>query len=140
MWAGYQGEIERHRYHPPHDGEICMICPEKDHCVAEFFFSPNEHETYLGMIPLHTRLAKQLLARIRPLVEAGFENDKNRFNLGGFFLNSLEIARVLSYLADACSILTITAEFRSHHGRLPKKADQQTKRQLELPFGPSRRR
>ena len=140
IWERYAMEIERHLYHPPDEGEICMICPEKNHCESEFFFSPNEHETYLGMIPLHSRLAKQLLVRIRPLVEAGFETDKNRFNLGGFFLNSLEIARVLSYLADACNLLTITAEFRRHHGKRLKKADQQSKRQLELPFGIPKRR
>jgi hypothetical protein len=140
IWERYAMEIENHLYHPPDEGEICMICPEKNQCESEFLFSPNEHETYLGMIPLHSRLAKQLLVRIRPLVEAGFETDKNRFNLGGFFLNSLEIARVLSYLADACNILTITAEFRTHHGKRLKKADQQSQRQMELPFGPSRSR
>lgn len=139
-WERYVIETGSHLYYPPDEGEICMICPEKSQCEIQFTFYPEEHEAYLGMIPLHSRLAQQLLVRIRPLVEAGFETDKNRFNLSGFFLNSLEIARTLSYLADACNILTITSEFRSHHGRRLKKADQQSKRQLELPFGPSRRR
>jgi len=39
-------------------------------CEKEFGIPPDYHETFFGLIPLHTRLAKQLLNRIRPLVEA----------------------------------------------------------------------
>jgi hypothetical protein len=140
IWECYVSHEKGHLYHPPSRGDICMICPEKNPCQKEFRFPPDDHETFLGMIPLHSRLAKQLLARIRPLVEAGFEADKNRFNLSGFFINSLELACTLSYLADACNILTLAAEFRSHHGRRYKEVDRQSLRQLELPLGPPKRR
>jgi len=140
IWERYLRHQNSHLYHPPAHGEICMICPDQKLCPQEFRFSPDLHETFLGMIPLHSRLAKQLLTRIRPLVEAGFEADKNRFNLSGFFINSLELARTLSYLADACNILTLTAEVRSHHGRRCKEVDRRSLRQLELPFGPPKRR
>jgi hypothetical protein len=140
IWERYLRHEKSHRYHAPSHGDICMICPDQNQCPQEFRFSPDDHETFLGMIPLHSRLAKQLLARIRPLVEAGFEADKNRFNLSGFFINRLELARTLSYLADACNILTLTAELRSHHGRRCKEVDRQSRRQLELPFGPPKRR
>lgn len=140
IWERYVRHEKSHLYHPPSHGELCMICPEQKLCPQEFRFPPDDHETFLGMIPLHSRLAKQLLARIRPLVEAGFEADKNRFNLSDFFINSLELARTLSYLADACNILTLTAKLRSHHGWRYQKVDRQSRRQLELPLGPAKKR
>jgi hypothetical protein len=140
IWERYVIEEFSHLYYPPPEGEICMICPEQSRCEKEFRFPPDYHETFFGLIPLHSRLAKQLLVRIRPQVEAGFETDKNRFNLSGFFINSLELARTLSYLADACNILTFTAELRSHHGRRYQKVDRESRRQLELPFGDQKRR
>ena len=140
VWDHYVIEEFSHLYYPPPEGDICMICPEQSRCKKEFWLPPEKHETFFGLIPLHSRLAKQLLVRIRPLVEAGFETDKNRFNLSGFFINSLELARTLSYLADACNILTITADLKAHHGRRYKKVDRQSRCQLELDFGPHKRR
>jgi len=140
IWDGYVIEKNSHLYYPPAEGEICAICPEQSRCKKEFLFPPGSHETFFGLIPLHSRLAKQLLSRIRPLVEAGFETDKNRFNLNGFFKNSLDLARTLSYLADACNILTITADLKTNHGRRYKKVHRQSRRQLELDFGPQKRR
>jgi hypothetical protein len=140
IWERYVIEEFSHLYYPPAEGEICMICPEQSRCKKEFRFPPEYHETFFGLIQLHSRLAKQLLVRIRPQVEAGFETDKNRFNPSGFFLNSLELARTLSYLADACNILTLTADLRSHHGRRYKMVDRQSRRQLVLDFGPHKRR
>lgn len=46
-------------------------------------------------------LANRLLTKIRPLVEQGNEEDKHRFGLESFFVNSLKLARVLSLLADS---------------------------------------
>jgi hypothetical protein len=109
IWDRFVDDKNGHLYYPPHDGEICMICPEQTGCEKEFRFSPNVQETFFGLIPFHSRLSKELLQYIRPLVEAGNEADKHRFNLSGFFMNSLELARTLSYLADACNILTLTA-------------------------------
>jgi hypothetical protein len=140
IWDRYLLRQNRHRYHPPAHGDICRICPEAKTCPQEFHFSPEDDETFLGMIPLSSRLAKRLLSRIRPLVEAGFEADKNRFNLSGFFINSLELAQTLSYLSDACNILTLTADLRSHHGRRCNEIDRRTLRQPELPFGPPKHR
>ncbi len=140
IWDRYVSEEFSHLYYPPAEGDICMICPEQSQCKKEFRFSPGRHETFFGLIPLHSRLATQLLSRIRPLVEAGFETDKNRFNLNGFFKNSLDLVRTLSYLADACNILTITADLKAHHGRRYKKVHRQSRRQLELDFGPHNRR
>ena len=140
IWDRYVIEEFSHLYYPPPQGDICMVCPEQSQCKKEFRFPPDCHETFFGLIPLHSRLAKQLLVRIRPQVEAGFETDKNRFNLSDFFINSLELARTLSYLADACNILTLTAEVRSHHGRRYKRVDRQSRRQLVLDFGPHKRR
>lgn len=134
-WKGYVRESKPHLYQPPAEGEICALCPEQGACEKRFHFRPEEHETFFGLIPLHTRLAQQLLKRIRPLVEPGFDADKNRFSLSGFFINSLELARTLSYLADACNILLQTAQVRTHHGRRYHEADRSLRRQLPLDFG-----
>lgn len=140
IWDRFVDDKNGHLYYPPHDGEICMICPEQTGCEKEFRFSPNVHETFFGLIPLHSRLSKELLQYIRPLVEAGNEADKHRFNLSGFFMNSLELARTLSYLADACNILTLTAAARLNHGRRYRKMDRLSRCQLELDFNRPRHR
>jgi len=140
IWQEYVKAENHHYYLAPEEGEICSLCPDQTRCDKEFAIPPEEHETFFGLIPLHTRLARQLLARIRPQVEAGFEADKNRLHLREFFINSLELARTLSYLADACNILLLTAELRSDHGRRYKMTDRQSRRQLLLDFGPSNAR
>jgi hypothetical protein len=35
-------------------------------------------EHHFGIMPLHTKVSQRLLREIRPQVESGFENDKNK--------------------------------------------------------------
>ena len=46
-----------------------------------------------------------MLQQIRPQVERGFENDKNKLHLNRFFTNSLKMTRVVEYLSNASQIL-----------------------------------
>lgn len=125
---------QHHLYLKPDEGQECQSCPLLSHCPQEFWFSPEVHETYLGAQPLHTKLAQQLLRYARPVVEAGFSEDKNRFMLKSLFINSLSLAEFASLLVDSAKLLTTLTRLKSSHGKQIKRASRKLLDQLKLPF------
>jgi hypothetical protein len=66
------------------------------------------------MILFHPTVAQRSLQQVRPQVEKGFEHDKNKLSLNRFFADSLERAKILGYLADACQNLLLFAEMKTY--------------------------
>lgn len=125
---------QKHLYLKPERGLECSHCPFSSACPHEFWFSPEIHETYLGAVPLHTRLAQKLLQFARPLVEPSFSEDKNRFMLKSLFINSLDLAEFVSLLVDSAKLVTTLARLKHAHGKQLKKASAQLLDQLKLPL------
>lgn len=136
MHDHFDWKEQRHLYLKPDDGIACDYCPSRAACPNEFWFSPDIHETYLGAQPLHTKLAQQLLRYARPIVEAAFSEDKNRFMLKSLFINSLSLAEFASLLVDSAKLLTTLAHLKSNHGKQTKRASRQLLDQLILPLFP----
>ena len=113
-WDGYDPDTETHRYIAPTDHAACKICRLHGSCYQERSIHPSTDEHRFGIIPLHTQVAQRLLQQIRPQVERGFENDKNKLSLNRFFANSLKIAKIIGYLTDACQILLLFAEMKTN--------------------------
>jgi hypothetical protein len=113
-WDGYDLDTEMHRYIAQADHPACQDCRLHVSCYQEIFISPLIDEHRFGIIPLHTKVAQRLLQQIRPQVERGFENDKNKLSLNRFFANSLKIAKIIGYLTDACQILLLFAEMKTN--------------------------
>lgn len=109
-WDCYNSETEMHRYITPVDNPVCISCWSYGNCYQESSVSPSTDEHYFGIIPLHAKVSQRLLQEIRPRVERGFENDKNKLYLNRFFVNSLKLARIIGYLSDACQILFLFSD------------------------------
>ena len=77
-WDGYDWDTEMHRYLAQRDHPACQDCRLHGSCYQEISISPLIDEHRFGIIPLHTKVAQRLLQQIRPQVERGFENDKNK--------------------------------------------------------------
>ena len=80
-WDGYDPETETHRYIASTDHAACRLCRLQGSCYQEVCISPQIDEHRFGIIPLHTSVARRLLQQIRPQVERGFENNKNKLSL-----------------------------------------------------------
>lgn len=101
-------------YISPNDNSACISCRSYGNCYQESYVSPLTDEHHFGIIPLHTKVSQRLLQEIRPQVERGFENDKNKLYLNRFFVNSLKLARVVGHLSDACQILLLFADMKTN--------------------------
>lgn len=128
----YLKESHQHIYKAPLNGEVCKFCGYQGVCEKEFIIDANISETFIGPIPLHTELSKKLLRWIRPVVEQGNEEDKHRFCMELFFINSLELTKVISHLSDTCKIITLLAEVKTNSGKVFKRVYHEQKTQLEL--------
>ena len=95
--------------------EICEPCPLRWDCPRQFEAEANIHETFWGMIPTHSKLARRLLRMFRPRVEPGFNIAKNQYRLKDLFLNSRELAQMVCTMADVLETLHVLA--RQHHCR-----------------------
>jgi hypothetical protein len=113
-WDGYDRNTEMHQYIAPTDHAACRFCRLHGSCYQELSISPLTDEHRFGIVPLHTKAAQRLLQQIRPQVERGFENDKNKLSLNRFFANSLKIAKIIGYLTDACQVLLLFAEMKTN--------------------------
>jgi len=131
-WDGYDLETETHRYIAPMDHAACKLCRLQGSCYQEVSISPQIDEHRFGVIPLHTTVAQRLLQRIRPQAERGFENDKNKLSLNRFFANSLEMAKIIGYLADACQLLLLFAEMKTNTKAKAKRVMKAAYTQLSL--------
>lgn len=132
IWIEYLKENHQHIYKAPLNGEVCKFCGYQGRCCKEFIINANISETFIGSIPLHTELSKKLLRWIRPVVEQGNEEDKHRFGIESFFINSLELAKIISHLSDTCKIITLLAEAKTHSGKIFKRVYHEQQTQLEL--------
>ena len=134
QYYGFDSESGKHVFVKPDDGRECKICPFSPRCPETFSFHPDEDEYFLGGLPLQSRLAKTLLRKVRPLVEQGNEEDKHRFHLESFFINSLDLAKFLGHLADSCKLLTLLAEAKTNTRVAVIQALKESNPQLEFDF------
>lgn len=84
---------------------LCLYCWQQSVCPREFSFAPEDHEIALGTIPVNSWLAKKLLRRARPWIEASQSYEKIQLGLSSMFLNSLRLASIVSLLADTVCLL-----------------------------------
>jgi hypothetical protein len=133
-WDGYNPDREEHRYIPSPDHPACRFCRLQRNCYQETHIRSAIDEHHFGMIPLHTTVAQRLLRKIRPQVERGFENDKNKLSLNRFFTNSLKMARIIGYLSDASQILLLFAAMKTRTKAKAKTAMKRLYTQLTFEF------
>jgi hypothetical protein len=133
-WDAYDVETEMHCYTNPLDNPACDTCWQHGNCYQELYVSPSIDEHHFGMIPLHTKLAQKLLQKIRPQVERGFENDKNKLHLNRFFVNSIKLANILGQLSDACQILLLLGDMRTNTKAKAKKMMKNLYTQMTFDF------
>lgn len=131
-WDGYDPDLKVHSYICPTDQGTCQFCPFYASCYQEVAISPLVDEHRFGIIPLHTKVAQKLLQQIRPQVERGFENDKNKLFLNRFFINSLKMAKVIGYLTDACQVLLLLREMKTNTKAKAKRIMKEGYTQLSL--------
>jgi hypothetical protein len=101
---------------------ICRTCPLAGTCPKQFEFPSERHETFWGMVPPHSRLARRILRQFRPRVEPGFNLLKNRYGVTGFFINSRHLAQTLCLLSDVLETLDLLAQERPARGRETRRA------------------
>jgi hypothetical protein len=133
-WDGYSPDQESHRYIPSTDHPACSLCRLQGNCYQEIYIRSDIDEHHFGIIPLHTKVSQRLLREIRPQVERGFENDKNKLHLNRFFTNSLKMARIIGYLSDASQILLLFAAMKTRTKANAKKAMKKLYTQLIFDF------
>jgi hypothetical protein len=133
-WDGYNAETEMHCYTTPIDNPTCETCRLYRNCYQEVYVSPSIDEHHFGIIPLHTKVSQRLLQKIRPQVERGFENDKNKLYLNRFFLNSLELAKILGHLSDACQILLLLGDMKTNTKSKARKIMKRLRTQMTFDF------
>ena len=131
-WDGYDPETATHRYVASMDQTTCRLCRLSGYCYQEVSVAPPIDEHRFGIIPLHTTVAQRLLQQIRPQVERGFENDKNKLSLNRFFANSLEVAKIIGHLADACQLLLLFAEMKTKTKAKAKRVMKEVYTQLSF--------
>lgn len=134
MWDGYDHETEEHCYIKPPDNLICSSCRLNGTCYQEIHLGSLICEHHFGIIPLHTKVSQKLLQEIRPQVERGFENDKNKLSMNKFFINSLMLARIIGHLADACQILLLFADMKTNTKSKAIKVLKQMRSQTTFNF------
>jgi hypothetical protein len=108
-WLGYDHRADEHWFGVAKQAELCGCCWEAARCPKHFSFRPAEHETLLGLLPLASQSAQNLLQRARPWIEPAQSFEKNQLGLGDLFLNSLRFAWMMSLLADAAVLLRAKA-------------------------------
>jgi len=133
-WDGYSLETEMHRYITPVDNPACISCRLYGNCYQESYVSPSTDEHLFGIVPLHTKVSQRLLQAIRPQVERGFENDKNKLYLNRFFVNSLKLAKVIGHLSDACQILLLFADMKTNTKSKAKRTMKKLCTQMTFDF------
>jgi hypothetical protein len=68
-WLGYDHRADEHWFGVGDQADLCASCWEAARCPKQFSFRPAEHETLLGLLPLGTQSAQNLLRRARPWIE-----------------------------------------------------------------------
>jgi len=112
QWLEYNEQEDRHCFGVRVPDPLCGQCWEVSSCSREFEYPPAHHETLLGLIPLSTLPAQQLLQQARSWIEASQSFQKNILGLKSHFLNSLRLAWCLGLMADAVVLLRNLALFK----------------------------
>jgi hypothetical protein len=133
-WLGYEARDQLHWFGVTDPEPLCRWCWQASQCARQFSYSPAEHETLLGLIPMNTRASRRLLQQVRPWIEPAQSYEKNQLGLSAVFLNSLRLAWSLSLLADAAVLLRARALLEMPKAELPMF--ELTPRQLALDLEP----
>jgi len=105
QWLEYNQEEDRHCFGVRVADPLCGQCWQVSGCTQEFEYAPSHHETLLGLIPLSTLAAQQLLKRARSWIEPTQSFEKNILGLNSQFLNSLRLTWCFGLTADAVVLL-----------------------------------
>jgi hypothetical protein len=113
QWLGYELRDDLHWFGPAPPAELCSSCWQASTCPRQFAYAPALHETLLGLLPLNTSVAQQLLQQVRPWIEPAQSYEKNQLGLGRMFFNSLRLTWCMALLADAAVLLRAHALLRA---------------------------
>lgn len=105
QWLEYNEQEDLHCFGVRAREPLCGQCWEVSSCSREFTYSPAHHETLLGLLPLSTLPAQQLLQRARSWIEPCQSFEKNLLGLNSHFLNSLCLTWCLGLIVDAVVLL-----------------------------------
>jgi hypothetical protein len=105
QWLEYNEQEDRHCFGVRSVDPLCGQCWQVSNCSREFEYPPAHHETLLGLIPLSTLPAQQLLRQARSWIEPSQSFEKNVLGLKSHFLNSLRLAWCFGLMADAVVLL-----------------------------------
>ena len=108
-WLGYDGWAQEHWFGTGPEPELCGSCWEAARCPRPFAYRPELHETLLGLLPLASPTAQQVLQQVRPWIEPAQSFEKNQLGLGQVFFNSLRFTWAMALLADAAVLLRARA-------------------------------
>ena len=122
QWLGYDWRSNEHEFGPAEPASLCAICWEQSQCGRRFAYSPSDHESLLGLLPLCTRAAQRILKQMRPWIEPTQSYEKNQLGLSQVFLNSLRLTWSMCLLADAISIMRARALLERPPSDYPLKA------------------
>ena len=111
QWLEYNEQEDRHCFGVRTADPLCGQCWQVSSCSREFEYPPAHHETLLGLIPLSTLPAQQLLRQARSWIEPSQSFEKNLLGLKSHFLNSLRLAWHLGLMSDAVVLLRHLALF-----------------------------
>lgn len=132
-WLDYEPDEQTHWFGPEPGAQLCQHCWVASQCPREFAYPAQCHETLLGLLPLNTCAAQQLLNQVRCWIEPTQSYDKNRLGLKRVFLNSLRLAWTFSLLADGAVLLRARALLTQPHGHRDLLCDL-LPNQLHLPL------
>lgn len=113
QWLEYDEQEDRHCFGVRTTEPLCGQCWQVSSCSREFEYPPAHHETLLGLLPLSTLPAQQLLRQARSWIEASQSFEKNILGLKSQFLNSLRLAWHFGLMADAVVLLRNLALFKN---------------------------
>ena len=130
QWLGYESRDQLQWFGVLDAQPLCHLCGQQQSCPRQFGFPSVDHEILFGLIPLASRVAQNLLTRVRPWIEASQSYEKNQLGLSRFFLNSLRLTWSLCLLADAVCLLRAHAFLRRPCP--PPEMYELTPRQLPL--------
>jgi hypothetical protein len=112
QWLEYNQKEDRHCFGVREPNPLCGQCWQVSSCPREFEYPPAHHETLMGLIPLSTLPAQQLIRQARSWIEPSQSFEKNILGLKSHFLNSLRLAWCLGLMTDAAVLLRNLALFK----------------------------
>jgi hypothetical protein len=112
QWLEYDEQADLHCFGMRAAQSLCNQCWQTSNCPREFEYPPAHHETLVGLLPLCTLPAQQLLRQARSWIEPAQSFEKNVLRLSWQFLNSLRLTWCLGLMADSVVLLRNLAVFQ----------------------------